>query len=910
MVDFLLDNSLGTWWAARRLSGTDLAAAGSEAELRRLASLPGVPLDYLRFVRSGDGPWAPAAGTFAGWPDRLADFRMLDPCCGSGHFLVAAFRTLVPMRIEAENLSAREAVDAVLRDNIHGLELDRRCVELAAFALAMAAWTYPGAGGYRELPELNISCSGIAVGADKDAWTALAAGDPALENALSLLFDAFKDAPVLGSLIDPRAADDGTGLFRADWDAVRPLLDRALAGEASDGRTEAAVAAKGIAEAASILSGRYTLVATNVPYLARQKHDATLKKFCSDRYPEAKNDLATVFLERCLKLCRSGGTSAVVMLQNWLFQKTFRSVREKLLGQAAWHLLVRLGSGAFETIGGEVVKVALLVLSNRATYAEPNAIRGFDAADERSAALKAASLADTPVKSSEQSRQRDNPDAIFSLEDLDNASLLGVYADSHQGIATADNSRFVVRFWELPSAGNGWEYYTMSPDTGGLYSGLHSLILRNGGKGALAGSKAARICGNRAWGKKGACVAAGHNLRASVYSGGLFDSGVAAVVPKDRGDLDALMPCVRDGGFRESVTALDKSVLITESSLLKASFNREIWKEAAESLWPNGIPQPYSDDPAQWVFQGHPCGSVVWDEAAKRLGHGPPRTDWTVLQVAVARLLGYRWPAELDPKMELADEQREWVGRCESLSKFVAKGGIVAIPAVKGEVNAKDRLLDMLATAYGKSWSNDVMSRLLAGSDHAEGNLESWLRDKFFAQHCRLFQNRPFIWQIWDGLRDGFSALVNCHKLDRWRLDSLTYSYLGDWIARQTFGVDSKVDGAQTRLDAAVALQKRLEAIQEGEAPYDVFVRWKPLAEQPVGWNPDVNDGVRLNIRPFMMPPDVGKKGAGLLRDRPNIKFDKDRGKDAKSAPWYHADKGDRVNDRHLKRTEKEKARS
>jgi hypothetical protein len=88
MVSFLLDNSLGAWWAARRLSEDDLRNAKDEEELRRKAALPGVPLDYLRFVRDEDGRWAPAAGTFDGWPQDLKELKVLDPCCGSGHFLV------------------------------------------------------------------------------------------------------------------------------------------------------------------------------------------------------------------------------------------------------------------------------------------------------------------------------------------------------------------------------------------------------------------------------------------------------------------------------------------------------------------------------------------------------------------------------------------------------------------------------------------------------------------------------------------------------------------------------------------------------------------------------------------------------------------------------------------------------
>ena len=127
---------------------------------------------------------------------------------------------------------------------------------------------------------------------------------------------------------------------------------------------------------------------------------------------------------------------------------------------------------------------------------------------------------------------------------------------------------------------------------------------------------------------------------------------------------------------------------------------------------------------------------------------------------------------------------------------------------------------------------------------------------------------------------------------------------------RQKEDVANKVDGAQTRLDAATALQKELQLILQGESPHDIFVRWKPVHEQPVGWEPDLNDGVRLNIRPFLSVPDVGKKGAGILRDKPKIKWDKDRGKDQESAPLYFLFGGERINDYHLTLAEKERARA
>ncbi|KUK53690.1 MAG: Putative s-adenosyl-L-methionine-dependent methyltransferase [Desulfotomaculum sp. 46_296] len=148
-------------------------------------------------------------------------------------------------------------------------------------------------------------------------------------------------------------------------------------------------------------------------------------------------------------------------------------------------------------------------------------------------------------------------------------------------------------------------------------------------------------------------------------------------------------------------------------------------------------------------------------------------------------------------------------------------------------------------------------------------------------------------------------------------METLTYSYLGDWINRQKDGVKRNEDGAEDRLAAAVELQKRLIAILEGDPPFDIFVRWKPVEKQPVGWNPDINDGVRINIRPFMAS-DIpgGKSGAGVLRWKPNISWSKDRGKEPDRSkeqfPWFWKNgefTGDRINDVHIANSVKLKAR-
>ena len=107
-----------------------------------------------------------------------------------------------------------------------------------------------------------------------------------------------------------------------------------------------------------------------------------------------------------------------------------------------------------------------------------------------------------------------------------------------------------------------------------------------------------------------------------------------------------------------------------------------------------------------------------------------------------------------------------------------------------GESPAHERLRKLLEAAYGASFSQQTIDE--SARSRGQRNLEDWLRDKAFASHAKLFHNRPFIWHIWDGRKDGFSALVNYHKLDHQTLEKLTYTHLNWWIERQRSDMGSR----------------------------------------------------------------------------------------------------------------------
>lgn len=902
MVSFLLDNSLGAWWAVRNLNASDLKNAESENELRSKASLPGVPLKYLRFVRQNNGSWIPAAGTFDDWPEQLNEFKILDPCCGSGHFLVSAFIMLVPMRMKLENLSVREAVDDVLRKNIHGLELDQRCVELAAFALAFTAWCYPGTGGSRPLPELNVACSGLASISKKEEWLDLAATSNNLRIALEGLYEEFAYAPVLGSLLNPESGLSKGSLYELKWEDISPLLTKALVQEKDFKKVEIGVVAKGLVKAAELMAFKYDWIITNPPYLTRGKQNVILKDYCESNYSEGKYDLANVFLERCIKYSNKNGIVQIVMPQNWLSQPRYKNQRKKLLNIVDWKLIARLGEGGFDSSQAAGAFVILFTLQNRFPNRQ-SILASLDAGLENGPESKSQSLTYLKVKLLIQSKLKDNPDSVIRLDDISTEETIGNYATCVEGLSTGDGQRFIKKFWEIAAPRKDWTPFIQNVIETCLYGGREDYLFWENGKGVLRSFESAHnfpskyMKGFKVLGNVGLRITQMREARVTLYTGEIFGKSGGTLVLKDNSLLPALWCFASTSEFDEHAQKINPAIYKPVGTYLKIPFDKVRWISKAAAEFPNGLPKPYSENPTQWIFHGHPAKSEQ------------------ALQVAVARLLGYQWPAEIDPTILLADEQREWATRCNALLHYADKDCIVCIPPVRGEVSAADRLLNLLSAAYGNDWSFDTLAQLLKKADHAGKTLESWLRDKFFIKHCKMFQHRPFIWHIWDGLRDGFAALVNYQKLDAKLLETLIYTYLGDWISHQKQDIANGVDGAQERLAAAEGLKKKLELILEGEAPYDIFVRWKPLEKQPIGWDPDLNDGVRLNIRPFLTVPDVGRKGAGVLRDKPNINWNKDRGKDVGSTPWYHlgsqygGKEGDRINDHHLSLDEKKKAR-
>jgi hypothetical protein len=866
MVRFLLENTIGAWWAYQN----------PKTQLRRNWSYykPDIPQDFSAF------------------PDDLREVTFIDPCCGSGHFLVEAFLLFQSMYQE-QGMSAAQAGDAAIENNIRGLELDPRCTQIAAFNLAFAAWRY---GGFRPLPEMQIACSGLPLKGTSSTWEKLAGGNPTLVSSMKTLHRWFSNAQDLGSLISPPSIvttpvekrREGQVAFagmieemqhsialeaEARWQQVRELLISATEDEDNREAYFAGVRAQGIAKAAQMLSDRYWFVGTNPPFLDATSCGTELQAYLAEHYADTGKELCTAFVQRCRDFTQPLGLYALVTKQEWLFLKKYTRLRTRHLNEQRWLAVIRFGAGAFETISGEVMQAANLIFSNRAPTTN-DMFFGLDLASFRGVPDKMRFLASATINTDlgtgavtlEQLDQLKNHGSVLTLDNSSTHSSLGEFTNSLAGCKAGDNPRFVRQLWEVPSLGEAWEFHQSTTSGTEHFGGKSEIVFWEKERGQMAKlaesvkhlNHAAQnwLKGKPNWGKRGVIISQMGELYATLYQGDIHGEGCTSLVPYDPTHLPAMWCYLSSDQFNKDIRVFNQSLCVTNATFLRVPFELSYWQRVAKERYPDGLPEPYSDDPSQWLFRGDIPSSIY------------------PLQVAVSRLLGYRWPEQPQGQLDRHTDEDGIVTLAPLVNQEGMAGRLRAILQAAYESPAPVRPKGAPEPNEPRIWNEAIIPNLLAKAGSTGMSFEDWLRDKFFEVHCKFFHQRPFIWHIWDGRKDGFHAYVNYHKLDKKNLERLTHVYLGEWIERQKAAADSGDKTADGRLAAAQELQRKLELIRTGEPPHDIFVRWKTLAEQPLGWEPDLNDGVRMNIRPFVE--------AGVLRGKVNVNWNKDRGKDPK----------------------------
>ncbi|GMU55099.1 MAG: hypothetical protein AMXMBFR33_42450 [Candidatus Xenobia bacterium] len=417
MVEWLLQNSLGQLWmaiCARHGWTSEVARNGTlerleerRAEWRGKRERGEVTLEALMPLDTDEEErwkyWVPrelpsdAAG-FA--PASLRELKLLDPACGSGHFLVIAFSLLVPLyeeeaRHRGERWTREQIAGWIVEQNLHGIDLDPRAVQIAAAAVWLKLKTCaPQAAPAR----LHLVASNLGLGTLPKNDPALLELEQAVERETGIpaaltgrVVESLKGADYLGSLLKVSEAVDRAleehektvgfarslptqgELFRAAPARAQELtleearvslvqllegfVARHTRGDDLGLRLRGEQLAAGVRFVRMLREGQYHLVVGNPPYQNAGK--ASDFGYLARHYPEARVDLYAAFLLRGLELSCPGGYSALLTLRGWMFLGQFEKLRRKLLEGFDLRLLGDLDRGGFELVLDELVAVVI-----------------------------------------------------------------------------------------------------------------------------------------------------------------------------------------------------------------------------------------------------------------------------------------------------------------------------------------------------------------------------------------------------------------------------------------------------------------------------------------------------------------------------------------------------------------------
>jgi len=427
VVRYILDNSLGRYWLERHPESS-------------LAS----KLTYLVTPQSG-GIKAVAEPLL---PEELTVF---DPCVGSGHFLSYAFDILMEIYREC-GWSDRDAAVSIVKNNLYGVDIDDRAVQLACFAIMMKARRYN-----RRLFEQAITPHIVAMqdstALSDELIAYVANGDSTMHNTLYSLKALFENAKEFGSLIDVPPCDLSSLYARLDD------IDRSFAQTLFDidRQTDAVGAVLPLVKQADILSSTYDIVATNPPYM--NKYSDKLRAYLHTRFPAYKSDLFSVFMFRNFSFCNHSGYSGFMTPNVWMFIKTYEPLRRYILEQKSITTLVQTAKGAF--FKEATVDVCAFVLANKP--AQQNGI--YICLEDFKGDMDVQNTYVLKALQESNCRYRYEADAAaFAtvpgspiayrlgqalLEAFVSGQPLGNYALARNGMKTGDNDTFLRLWWEI-----------------------------------------------------------------------------------------------------------------------------------------------------------------------------------------------------------------------------------------------------------------------------------------------------------------------------------------------------------------------------------------------------------------------------------------------------------------------------
>ncbi len=899
IVQFLMDNTLGRIWYA--MCGGQTALVARCGYMIRKSSD-----DSLRMTKKDP-----------------RDLRVLDPACGSGHFLLYAFDLLLviyeeafsdpePPRSEATGRTLAQdyaSIEALRRavpglifaHNLHGVDIDPRCAQIAQLALWMRAQRAYRDFGIQRTDRLQIRKSNIVVAeplvADEQTAQEFTAklADPELARVFRALVESLNLAGDLGLLlrVETLVARQGkhgrTGdLFAPPEERIRAALGRFLMEEHGRTNTTRRLFVDDAAQGMGLLEvaeKKFDAVVMNPPF---GEPTAVGLSYLEKEYPDGANDIFAAFVLRMSQLLASGGRIGAITSRSFFVGRDLRKFRKSILDSrhAPLEMVLDLGLGVLDAM----VETAAYVLGNEG---EPT-VRFLDArATPKSAEAIGGFLKEKDWLEHAREYFRTIPHYQF-LYALSTGEARSLLSDARiepsigrvtKGLSTGDDERFVRLRWEIPVIDgfndDGWELFSKGGEYGWFGADVHLLIKRRAAGAELA-AHAERTHGNVAlsrqsssyygmaavtWSRRSQKGFSARRLRFGVC----FSDKSPVIVPKESEErwIPVLLAALASESYLNLIYAQSKfgsyetgsvktlpapkcdmadSVIVIMNSLFSLIDEIDARDELCQLfIAPASDGWDVSDELRFAVLElgrvlkahGYEFSPSVADQTVQSLLSRirQLKSPETRLSYALGTILG-RWTGNASASVELP-------GPFEQLSRYA--------PSEQGEKE--------WAKAFASEWLTDdegAPSDVVAAVQHYYAhywpwvewtgeNLRSAIRKDFFIGHTAHYsksaRKAPVYWQL-ASTSAKYSAWVYYHRLSR---DSL-FRLQNDHAIPKLRHEEQKLESLRVEYGAIPAASQRKRVIEQESFVDELRDFVEELGRIAPLWKPHFDDGVVVNF--------------------------------------------------------------
>ncbi len=488
MVEWLVQNSLGAQWLAMCAKNGWNSRATEKIEIlkdrrkswnqditdQKVPETQAMPINGDEEFWKYYVPQELDEETIQSAPLSLNKVKILDPAMGSGHFLVYVFDFLWELyqdeaRLQDKEYSPEQIIGWILNNNLHGIDIDNRAVQIGAAALYIK--TQEKHQGY-QIDKLNLVASDLGIGHLEPDDPAILKFVEILEQELGLIqeasleiINALKGAEYLGSLlqvdkeIERIVKESGPFAKTDDVKVVQEKIFRALAGfiqghdqgEDLGVKTLAEQMGKGL-RLIELLGQKYEVIVANPPYLGIAKAKKEISDHISQNFPDSKTDLYGVFIDRGMQLSNKHGFIAMVTMQNFMFLSSFYELRSKIIRESRVSCVAHLGAYTFQELRDHALAAAFVFQYGLKKQNNAGVYQRYLLPKEKSGCLINQHLTYT-FPQFRFAEIPGSPMIYWWPEELHQAYLqapkLGEISDTRQGLATSNNDRFVRKAHEI-----------------------------------------------------------------------------------------------------------------------------------------------------------------------------------------------------------------------------------------------------------------------------------------------------------------------------------------------------------------------------------------------------------------------------------------------------------------------------